>query len=99
MEENLISIGASVTSHKKLLQETARLLSSQLEDCKEKTVYHQLIEREKLGSTCIGNGVILPHSRSDHTPHAILSLVTLEKPIQANDAQAMSLIKSWAMES
>lgn len=87
MDESLIAIGVTVSSHKKLLQETAKLLSSKLEDCNEKAVYHQLIEREKLGSTCIGNGVILPHSRSMHASQAILSLVTLEQPIEANNTE------------
>jgi PTS system nitrogen regulatory IIA component len=91
MDESLVEIGLTVSSHKKLLQETAKLLSRELEDCKDKTIYHQLIEREKLGSTCIGNGVILPHSRSEHTSKGIISLITLTQPVEANNLEKTSV--------
>lgn len=78
----LISIHADISSSKKLLQEMARLLTLPLhEECKEKDVYHHLLEREKLGNTGIGNGVALPHSRYAETEQAVIAIITLNEAI------------------
>lgn len=82
LDADLISVQSeAITSRKKLLEEMAKLLSSPLADCKEKDIYHCLLEREKLGNTGIGNGVALPHSRSDKTPTAVIAIITLNEAI------------------
>ena len=78
---DLVSVQSEITSRKKLLEEMARLLSIPLDDGKEKDIYHCLLEREKLGNTGIGNGVALPHSRSDKTDKAIIAIITLSEAI------------------
>lgn len=90
LNTELISVHAEVTSRKRLLEEMARLLSVPLiqkaieddsDNVKEKDIYHQLWEREKLGNTGIGNGVALPHSRSLQAHKAIIAIITLKEPI------------------
>ncbi|RBP49650.1 PTS sugar transporter subunit IIA [Arenicella xantha] len=90
LNAELISVHADVSSRKRLLEEMARLLAipliqkaleDELDDVKEKDIYHQLWEREKLGNTGIGNGVALPHSRSQQAHKAIIAIITLEQPI------------------
>ena len=85
LDARLILVNSDVSSPKKLLQEMARLLSIPLieadQECKEKDVYHALLEREKLGNTGIGNGVALPHSRFKHTNKAIIAIITLNQAI------------------
>jgi PTS system nitrogen regulatory IIA component len=44
-------------------------------------VFAQLIAREKLGSTGLGQGIAIPHCRMDACPEPIGTLVTLEKAI------------------
>lgn len=51
------------------------------EDNIEKTIYHCLLEREKIGNTGIGNGVALPHSRCMDTNQAVVALITLASAI------------------
>jgi len=51
------------------------------EEIKEKEIYHQLWEREKLGNTGIGNGVALPHSRCPQADKAIIAIITLNNAI------------------
>lgn len=94
LDTALISLHADITSSKKLLQEMARLLTIPLnEDCKEKDVYHHLLEREKLGNTGIGNGVALPHSRYAETERAVVAIITLSEPIDYDslDRQAVDV--------
>ena len=81
LNADLISVQADITSRKRLLQEMARLLSIPLPDAKEKDIYHCLLEREKLGNTGIGNGVALPHSRSEQTKSAIIAIIILNDAV------------------
>ena len=41
----------------------------------------QLYEREKLGSTSVGNGVALPHARIKGVEHPFVSIIILDNPI------------------
>lgn len=93
LDVELISVQLDIRSRKKLLQEMARLLSSPLTGCKEKDVYHLLLEREKLGNTGIGNGVALPHSRCEKTDRAVVAIITVREPIDYDslDRQAVNL--------
>jgi len=60
----------------------AHLLTIPLaKDTKEKDIYHCLLEREKLGNTGIGNGVALPHSRSDKATTAVIAIISLKEAI------------------
>jgi len=87
LNADLIHVHTPISSAKKLLEEMARILTSALdEETKEKDIYHQLLEREKLGNTGIGNGVAIPHSRSPHAKTAVLAIITLETPIDYDSA-------------
>jgi PTS system nitrogen regulatory IIA component len=85
LDPRLIHVKSEVSSRKKLLQEMARLLSIPLceadEECKEKDVYHALLEREKLGNTGIGSGVALPHSRFAQANNAVIAIITTDSGI------------------
>ena len=57
-------------------------------------VFQLLIEREKLGSTSIGHGVALPHTRTSQTNHAIGAFLKLNNGIDFDspDGQKTDLI-------
>lgn len=57
-------------------------------------IFQLLTEREKLGSTSMGHGVALPHTRTKLTEHAIGALLKLDKGIDFDspDDQATDLI-------
>jgi len=91
---DLISVNAMVSSAKKLLEEMAHLLTRALDDeVREKDIYHQLLEREKLGNTGIGNGVALPHSRCEFANTAVVAIISLEQAVDYDsiDKQAVDL--------
>lgn len=58
-----IVVGHQTTSKKRLLEQIANMLAEHLPDTDARQIFRTLIEREKLGSTGIGNGVALPHGR------------------------------------
>ena len=51
-----------VTSKKQALQELASAVS-RLTDLDERAVFDVLMEREKLGTTGVGNGIAIPHGK------------------------------------
>ena len=51
----------AVTSKKQLLESLCRRVARHAGLC-ERTVLDSVIDREKLGSTAIGNGIALPHA-------------------------------------
>lgn len=57
-------------------------------------IFQLLIDREKLGSTSMGHGVALPHTRTSLTDHAIGAFLKLDKGIDFDspDNQKTDLI-------
>lgn len=57
-------------------------------------IFQLLIDREKLGSTSMGHGVALPHTRTSLTDHAIGAFLKLDKGIDFDspDHQKTDLI-------
>lgn len=55
---------ADVASKKRALELLADILAKQLASDSSLEIFQQLTEREKLGSTSLGHGIALPHSRT-----------------------------------
>lgn len=77
----LTQCGLPGSSKKKVLQEIARLVSLHVPSLKEDLIFDNLIAREKLGSTGIGQGIAIPHSRLEHCQQVIGGLFTLKDAI------------------
>ncbi len=71
-EENII---ADITSRDKsgVLHELVKGFAEQTEDLGEEEFFEVLSEREKLGSTGIGNGVAIPHGKLKHLSRHLIS--------------------------
>ena len=82
-----------VTSKKQALQELASAVS-RLTDLDERAVFDVLMEREKLGTTGVGNGIAIPHGKLPGLEKLYGMFVRMEKPIdfQAIDEQPVDLI-------
>jgi len=78
-----------------LLAEEANKINQPLEEAIDALEIFQLLtEREKLGSTSMGHGVALPHTRTGLTQHAIGAFLKLEDGIDFDspDEQKTDLI-------
>ncbi|HXP31754.1 MAG TPA: PTS IIA-like nitrogen regulatory protein PtsN [Stellaceae bacterium] len=82
-----------VAAKKQLLQELAKRAAS-LVGLHERTIFETLLERERLGSTGIGNGTAVPHGRLPGLPRIFGLFARLEKPIdfEAIDDRPVDLI-------
>ncbi|MDH4039225.1 MAG: PTS IIA-like nitrogen regulatory protein PtsN [Gammaproteobacteria bacterium] len=81
-------------SKKRLFETIARIISEDQPSLVYEAVLSQLIAREKLGSTGLGQGIAIPHCRVDACPQPLGTLVTLEQPIDfdAPDDQPVDLL-------
>ncbi|MCF6768023.1 PTS sugar transporter subunit IIA [Thiotrichales bacterium 19S11-10] len=84
--------GALVNSRKRIFEVLGHLLDAP-ESIGSDQIYQKLLERERLGSTAIGNGVALPHARVDGIPLTRMAVVVLDEPISYDvpDSQAVDI--------
>ena len=76
-----IETGCQMSSKKRLMEKITSLLLQGRMQLDRKTVLQTLIERERLGSTGIGNGVALPHGRISGLEDVIGAVVLLSHPL------------------
>ena len=77
-----VVIDVNVVSQKQLFQEmAARLIEARQLDVSARDVVAAAMERERLGSTGVGNGVALPHARIDGLDRVIAGFARLSEPM------------------
>ena len=80
LDDSHISINDSCRSKKSILEKLSQLLSTS-SGINVNEIFTELYEREKLGSTSVGNGVALPHARIKGIKHPFVSIIILDNPI------------------
>ncbi|TYK67166.1 PTS IIA-like nitrogen regulatory protein PtsN [Colwellia echini] len=75
------SCDVDVTSKKRILEKICQLAAQQVTEIDEDDLLTSLLDREKMGSTGIGNGIAIPHGRLPNASKAVAVLVTTEKAI------------------
>lgn len=91
LEGNRICCHLPAASRKRALQLIAELLAD--EQVSADVLFDELMARERLGSTGLGDGVAIPHCRIQAT-HMRAALVTLPEPVdfEASDAAPVDLL-------
>jgi PTS system nitrogen regulatory IIA component len=84
---------AHADSKKSVLELISKLIAQSSAGIEYKQILSCLINREKLGSTGIGHGVAIPHSRLEGLTKPTAAFVHLQKAIdfEANDNQPVDL--------
>ena len=80
LDDSHISIDDDCRNKKSVLDKLSVLLSKSSGISVNK-IFTGLYEREKLGSTSVGNGVAIPHARIQGVEHPFVSVMTLDNPI------------------
>jgi PTS system nitrogen regulatory IIA component len=82
-----------VNGKKQALQELAAK-AAQICGHSEKTIFETLMQREKLGSTGVGNGVAIPHGKLPKLNKLFGLFARLDRPVdfESLDGQPVSLI-------
>ena len=91
-----VFVGLALTTKKQVLQELADR-SAQLLGLESRKIFEGLLERERLGSTGVGNGIAIPHAKLDALDDVFCLFLKLDRPIDfdAVDDEPVDLI--WLM--
>lgn len=89
-----IDTGNEVKSKKRVLEEVSSLLAEGTPYLTAAEIFTSLVNREKLGTTALGDGVAIPHGRLKGVEQAIGALLRLEDGVdfEANDGRPADLI-------
>jgi PTS system nitrogen regulatory IIA component len=85
-----ISCHNSATSKKRVIENLSQLLAANTETTAD-TIFQALLERERLGSTGLGEGVAIPHARIPGITHTIAAMMTLVTPVNYESADNMPI--------
>ncbi len=101
ISSNAVISNNDIKSKKRALEQLAEQLTTEAnkvnqaeENINVLEIFQLLTEREKLGSTSMGHGVALPHTRTNLTQHAIGAFLKLDSGIDFDspDDQKTDLI-------
>ena len=80
LDDSQISINDDCRSKKSILERLSLLLSKS-SGISTDEIFAGLYEREKLGSTSVGNGVAIPHARIKGINYPFVSVIILDNPV------------------
>ncbi len=85
--------GLKATSKKQALQDLAKR-AADITGLHERAIFEVLMERERLGTTGVGNGIAIPHGKLPNLDRLYGLFARLEKPVdfQAIDDRPVDLI-------
>ena len=88
-----IFLDTEVTSKKKLLELIANIVAD-LSQLTQSTIYNNLLNRERLGSTGLGHGIAVPHARVPNLEQTMGCLFRLKDPVnfESPDNQPVDLV-------
>lgn len=90
-----VHLDIDISSKKRLLERVAEDFS---ELCHSKTdhIFSGLLDRERLGSTGLGHGIAIPHTRMSDQKECCVALFRLSKPVDfdAQDREPVDLVFS-----
>jgi PTS system nitrogen regulatory IIA component len=93
LQPEAVIAGLKVTSKKQALQELARHAAA-VTGLNERKIFETLLERERLGTTGVGNGIAIPHGKLPDLGRLHGVFARLDKPIDfdAIDEQPVDLV-------
>lgn len=88
-----IFLDTEITSKKKLLELIANIAADRTQ-LSESSIYNNLLNRERLGSTGLGQGFAVPHARLENLGHTLGFFFRLKDPVnfESPDNRPVDLI-------
>ncbi len=94
---NRVTFGMPASSKKRVLEKISALLHEDESELDQKTAFQSLVERERLGSTSIGNGVALPHGRVKELKQVVGAFATLAHDMDYESADGKPVNMVFAL--
>lgn len=94
LSANRVESLVNSTSKKRILETMASLIASSIPSFDADELFQLFINRERLGSTGIGEGIAIPHCRCANAQKPLCAVITLEKPVdfEAADDKPVDII-------
>lgn len=99
LKENLIDLELQADDKNGIIAELIELLSKSRKIRNKKLFYKAMLEREKLGSTGIGNGVAIPHAKSEGIRDFIIAFARKDSGIDFGALDGEKTYLFFAMAS
>jgi mannitol/fructose-specific phosphotransferase system IIA component (Ntr-type) len=74
LDPTRITLNVQSTKRTTALNEVARLLDGHADVSDFHGFYNDLLARERLDTTCLGNGIALPHARTEHVRNIVMAI-------------------------
>jgi len=94
LDDSHVLCRSTAQSQKNIFELVARGIAATHEELDEQLLFKKFLAREKLGSTGLGEGVAVPHSRIEGLEYPIGYLLTLAEPApyDAPDNQGVDIL-------
>ena len=94
LSQELTQCRVPATSKKRILEFIAEQVARQYPELSEAQTFNNLVARERLGSTGIGQGIAIPHCRLENCNRVVGTLVTLAEGVSfdAIDNQPVDIL-------
>lgn len=79
IEPNIIGLNVPFSSKKRLFEQLAVKIGENLKEVR--AIYDSLVQREKIGTTSLGNGVAIPHGKCLDDKEVRIRILVLNKPV------------------
>lgn len=80
-----IALHVPGTKRTAALHDIARLLDGDADVVNFAGFYEELLARDRLDTTCLGNGVVLPHARTEHVKKIVMAVGRSDAGIPFDD--------------
>ncbi len=74
LDPTRITLSVQNTKRTAAINEVAKLLESHPDVANFQSFYNELLARERLDTTCLGNEIALPHARTEHVKKIVLAV-------------------------
>ena len=94
LEPERIVCCSNIGSKKRMLEKLAAMLAENTSQITQHDIFDALVNREKLGSTGLGQGVAIPHGRMTSLTAPLCAFIKIDEPVEfdASDGQAVDLV-------
>jgi len=93
LRQDAVLPALKINSKKQLLQELSAK-AAQVTGLSEREIFDVILQRERLGSTGVGNGIAIPHGKLNSINHIVGVFARLDAPVdfEALDDQPVDLV-------
>lgn len=84
LDVNCIEIDVEAKNKEEVIQKAVGLLERAGKIHQIDSIYHDIMAREQLASTAIGEGIAVPHALSDAMQGTVMAVLRLKSPIEYN---------------